>query len=163
MNAEGILRLFINVVLPASLGVTIGSLFVYAIEYFVGSPFIKRWGKYLGVSWEDIQKAEGRFSSGHSDNMILFALRSVPVVPSVAISVFCGFIRYRLWDHLIFTLIGSLVRGAILGIMRWQFGMLYLELSQQISFLEELVLGVLIVILAIYLYHRRKNKKFLGS
>ncbi|MDD1763638.1 MAG: VTT domain-containing protein [Methanobacteriaceae archaeon] len=150
--------LLINVVLPASAGVTLGSLFVYTIGYFLGSPFIKRWGKYMGVSWEDIEKAEGRFSSGHSDNLILFTLRAVPVVPSVAISIFCGFIRYRLRDYLIFTLLGSLVRGFILGLLGWQFGMLYLEISQQISFLEEVVLALLVVALAVYLY-RRKQKK----
>ncbi|MEN6328671.1 MAG: VTT domain-containing protein [Methanobacteriaceae archaeon] len=155
---ESMVILFKNVVLPASAGITIGSLFVYAIGYFLGSPFIKRWGKYMGVSWEDIAKAEGRFSSGHSDNLILFTLRAVPVVPSVAISIFCGFIRYRLQDYLIVTFLGSLVRGLLLGILGWQFGMLYLEISQQISFLEELVLGLLVVALVIYLY-RRKQKK----
>jgi membrane protein DedA with SNARE-associated domain len=154
---DSILRLLIYVVLPASAGVTVGSLFVYAIGYFLGSPFIKRWGKYMGVSWEDIEKAEGRFSSGHNDNLILFTLRAIPVVPSVAISIFCGFIRYRLRDYLIFTLLGSLVRGFILGILGWQFGMLYMEISQQISFLEELVLLVLVIVLAVYLY-RRKTK-----
>ncbi len=155
---DSIMRLLIYVVLPASAGVTLGSLFVYAIGYFLGSPFIKRWGKYMGVSWDDIEKAEGRFSQGKSDNLILFILRAVPVVPSVAISIFCGFIRYRLRDYIMFTFLGSLVRGFVLGILGWQFGMLYLEISQQISFLEELVLLVLVIALAVYLYWRKTKK-----
>lgn len=155
---DSIMRLLIYVVLPASAGVTLGSLFVYAIGYFLGSPFIKRWGKYMGVSWDDIEKAEGRFSQGKSDNLILFILRAVPVVPSVAISIFCGFIRYRLRDYITFTFMGSLVRGFVLGILGWQFGMLYLEISQQISFLEELVLLVLVIALGVYLYWRKTKK-----
>jgi len=155
---DSMMRLLIYVVLPASAGVTLGSLFVYAIGYFLGSPFIKRWGKYMGVSWDDIEKAEGRFSQGKSDNLILFILRAVPVVPSVAISIFCGFIRYRLRDYIMFTFLGSLVRGFVLGILGWQFGMLYLEISQQISFLEELVLLVLVIALAVYLYWRKTKK-----
>jgi len=155
---DSIMRLLIYVVLPASAGVTLGSLFVYAIGYFLGSPFIKRWGKYMGVSWDDIEKAEGRFSQGQSDNLILFILRAVPVVPSVAISIFCGFIRYRLRDYITFTFMGSLVRGFVLGILGWQFGMLYLEISQQISFLEELVLLVLVIALGVYLYWRKTKK-----
>lgn len=67
LNLDGILKLLLYVVLPVSLGVTLGSLFVYVIGYFIGSPFIKRWGKYMGVSWDDIQKAEGRFSSRQND------------------------------------------------------------------------------------------------
>lgn len=155
---DSMMRLLIYVVLPASAGVTLGSLFVYAIGYFLGSPFIKRWGKYMGVSWDDIEKAEGRFSQGKSDNLILFILRAVPVVPSVAISIFCGFIRYRLRDYITFTFMGSLVRGFVLGILGWQFGMLYLEISQQISFLEELVLLVLVIALGVYLYWRKTKK-----
>jgi membrane protein DedA with SNARE-associated domain len=158
LAADSIMRLLIYVVLPASAGVTLGSLFVYGIGYFLGSPFIKRWGKYMGVSWDDIEKAEGRFSSGHSDNLILFIIRAIPVVPSVAISIFCGFIRYRLRDYIIFTFLGSLVRGFVLGILGWQFGLLYLEISQQISFLEELVLASLIIVLAVYLYWRKTKK-----
>ena len=52
------LKLFIYIVLPAALGVTVGSLFVYAIAYFAGKPFLERWGKYLGISWEDLEKTE---------------------------------------------------------------------------------------------------------
>jgi len=158
MALENIVTLLIYVVLPASAGVTLGSLFVYAIGYLLGCPFIKRWGKYLGVSWQDIAKAKGQFSSKKNDNLILFTLRAIPLIPSVAISIFCGVIRYRIRDYLIFTLLGSLVRGFILGLLGWQFGMLYLEISQQISFLEELVLILLVMVLAVYLY-RRKQKE----
>ncbi|MBZ2166763.1 hypothetical protein [Methanobacterium spitsbergense] len=72
ISPDAFLKLFINIVLPASLGVTIGSLFIYTIAYFAGKPFLERWGKYLGVSWEDIEKAEKKFENSHSDEIILF-------------------------------------------------------------------------------------------
>lgn len=72
--------------------------------------------------------------------------------------MFCGVVRYRLREYLIFTLAGSLVREFILGLLGWQFGMFYLEISQQISFLEILVMVVLLVILLVFLYRKRQNK-----
>jgi membrane protein DedA with SNARE-associated domain len=39
ISIDAFLKLFLNIVLPASLGVTIGSLFVYGIAYLQVSPF----------------------------------------------------------------------------------------------------------------------------
>lgn len=99
-SPDTLLKLFLNIVLPASMGVTIDSLFVYAIAYFLGKPFLLRWGKYLGVSWDEIEKAEDEFEKSSSDAIILFIVRAVPIVPSVAISAFCGFVRFDLRKYL---------------------------------------------------------------
>jgi len=96
ISPETIFSLFINVVLPASVGVTIGSLLIYTLAYYLGKELIDRLGKYLGVSWENIDKAQSKFEESRSDEVILFTVRALPVVPSIAINVFCGFVRYDL-------------------------------------------------------------------
>jgi membrane protein DedA with SNARE-associated domain len=156
ISPESFFNLFINIALPASLGVTIGSLFVYAITYFAGKPFLERWGKYLGVSWEDIEKADKRFEKSHSDEIILFLVRAVPIIPSVAISAFCGFIRFDLKKYLIITFFGTLVRGFILGFIGWQFGSLYLTAADEISYLEEISLALIIIAFIIYIIYKKK-------
>jgi uncharacterized membrane protein YdjX (TVP38/TMEM64 family) len=77
-------------------GVTIGSLLIYTLAYYLGKELIDRLGKYLGVSWENIEKAQSKFEESRSDEVVLFILRALPVVPSIAINVFCGFVRYDL-------------------------------------------------------------------
>ncbi|MDP2836538.1 MAG: VTT domain-containing protein [Methanobacteriaceae archaeon] len=151
--------LFINVVLPAALGVTIGSLFVYAIAYFAGKPFLERWGKYLGISWEDIEKAENKFEKSNSDTIVLFGVRAIPIIPSVAISAFCGFIRFNVKEYIIITFLGTLVRASILGFIGWQFGSLYQTAANEISYIEEISLSIIIIIAIVYIIYKKKSKK----
>lgn len=159
ISADSIFKLFTSIVIPASAGVTIGSLLVYSIGYFLGKPFLERWGKFLGVSWEDIEKAQDKFKSSSSDDLLLFILRAIPIVPSVAISVFCGFIRFDLKNYLIITFLGTLIRAFILGFIGWQFGSMYQTAVAEISYLEEIGLAVIIFVVAVYLIYQKKFKK----
>jgi membrane protein DedA with SNARE-associated domain len=159
ISLDGIINLFVNIVLPASLGVSLGSLFVYGIGYFAGKPFIERWGKYLGVSWQDIEKAEEKFENSHSDEILLFIVRAIPVIPSVAISAFCGIIRFDLLKYVIITFLGTMVRAFILGFIGWQFGSMYQSLADEISYLEEITVAIILVAVILYFIYKKKLKK----
>jgi membrane protein DedA with SNARE-associated domain len=159
INPETLITLFTGVMLPASIGVTIGSAVIYILSYYLGKEFIDRWGKYLGVSWSNITKAQKRFEKGRSDEILLFTVRAVPVVPSIAINVFCGFIRYDIKKFLVITFTGTMVRAFILGFLGWQFGSLYQSISTQISYLEELSLVVIVVIVLVYLLYQKYWKE----
>lgn len=158
-STDSFLNLFLNIVIPASFGVTLGSLFVYAIAYFAGKPFLQRWGKYLGVSWQDIEKAEDKFKDKHSDEIILFVVRAVPIIPSVAINAFCGFIRFDLKKYLIITFLGTIVRAFILGVIGWQFGSLYMKAAAEISYLEEISVIVILITFVSYIIYKKKFSK----
>ena len=159
ISPDAFLKLFINIVLPASLGVTIGSLIIYTIVYFAGKPFLERWGKYLGVSWEDIEKAEKKFENSRSDEILLFIVRAVPIIPSIAISAFSGFIRFDLKKYIIITFLGTLVRAFILGFIGWQFGSLYQTAANEISNIEEISLTLIIIALITYFIYKKKFSK----
>lgn len=156
ISLDAFLKLFINIVLPASLGVALGSLLVYGIGYFAGKPFLKRWGRYLGVSWDDIEKAEEKFQNSSSDDILLFTVRAIPIIPSVAISAFCGVIRFDVKKYLIITFLGTLVRASILGFIGWQFGSLYQSAAEKISYLEEISLITIIIIITAYIIYKKK-------
>lgn len=158
ISPEAVFSLFINVVLPASVGVTIGSLVIYTLAYYLGKEIIDRWGKYLGVSWENIEKAQNKFEESRSDEIVLFIVRALPVVPSIAINVFCGFVRYDLKKFAVITFLGTLVRAFILGFLGWQFGSLYQTIATEISYLEEISMAVIVIALVIY-FLREKYKK----
>jgi membrane protein DedA with SNARE-associated domain len=160
ISLDAFLKMFLYIVIPASLGVTIGSLVVYSIAYLAGKPFLVRWGKYLGISWQDIEKAEKRFNKSNSDGILLFIVRAFPVVPSVAINAFCGFVRFDIKRYLIITFLGTLVRATILGFIGWQFGSLYQLAAAKISYLEEisfLIMGIGIITFIIYKKKFQKN------
>lgn len=150
--------LFLNVVIPAAVGVTMGSLFLYSITYYAGKPVIERWGKYFGLSWSKVEEIEKRFEDSRSDELILFILRALPVVPSVIINAFCGVIRYEIKRYLSITFFGTIVRTIILGFIGWQFGNLYQDAAQKISYLEEGVLVVIFIGFMVFIIHKMRNK-----
>nr|WP_243686797.1 VTT domain-containing protein [Methanobacterium formicicum] len=130
MSAGSLQTMFFNISIPAALGVTLGSLLYYGISYKIGIPFVERAGKYLGVSVEDLEGVEKRVKESRYENLFLFTARCVPVIPSIAISLFCGLIRYNPRNYVLITFFGAMVQASILGIIGWQFGNFYLTLSE---------------------------------
>lgn len=152
-------KLFLYIAIPAASGVTIGSLFIYGIVYEVGKPFVDRWGKYLGLSWEEIEKTEERYSEKNLIELSLFIARALPIIPSVVISAFCGFIKFDIKKYLFVTFFGTLVRAFILGFIAWQFGSLYNQIESQIAISEEIVIiGLVIAVICFIIYKKYKNR-----
>lgn len=118
-------NLFLNIMLPMSAGVTIGSLFIYGLTYFLGKPAIDRYEKFLGVSWNEIQDAEEQFNKTNKEELLFLGVRAVPIIPNTIINAFCGIMRMDIKKYMFYTFLGTLIRAFILGIIGWQIGNLY--------------------------------------
>ncbi|CEA13512.1 DedA family protein [Methanobacterium formicicum] len=158
MSAGSLQTMFFNISIPAALGVTLGSLLYYGISYKIGIPFVERAGKYLGVSVEDLEGVEKRVKESRYENLFLFTARCVPVIPSIAISLFCGLIRYNPRNYVLITFFGAMVQASILGIIGWQFGNFYLTLSEGLSFIDNIILVVLVLVVVIFVLKKRSEK-----
>lgn len=159
LSAGSLQTMFFNISIPAALGVTLGSLLYYGISYKIGIPFVERAGKYLGVSIEDLEGVEKRVKESRYENLFLFTARCVPVIPSIAISLFCGLIRYNPRNYVLITFFGAMVQASILGIIGWQFGNFYLTLSEGLSFIDNIILVVLVLVVVIFVLKKRSEKK----
>lgn len=108
------------VAVPMSVGVVAGSIIIYALAYFGGKPIITRYGKWFSISWSSIKRAETKFTGGYADEFILLGVRIVPIVPNVAISAFCGLVRYPVKKFILLSLVGSFIRSTIITLIGWQ-------------------------------------------
>lgn len=133
---EAIIMVIPLVAIPVAVGLTLGSTAVYFVGYFGGKPIIDRWGKWLGTSWTEIKKAEEKLTSRKSDELLLFGLRLLPLAPGVALSAFCGIIRYRLVTFIVTTFLGSMIRAAMLALIGWQVGEVYYTYAEALSNVE---------------------------
>lgn len=150
--------LFLTISIPAAAGVTIGSLVYYFISYKIGIPFIERAGKFLGVSLNDIQNVENRVKNSRYDYLFLFGARCLPIIPSIAINLFCGLIRYPLKKYLVITFFGALIQATVLAIVGWQVGTVYLSLVDDISFLNDIIAIIIVLAIIIYIIKKRMEK-----
>lgn len=151
-------KLFLNIALPAAAGVTIGSLLIYGVVYKLGKPFVDRWGKYLGLSWKEIEKTEEKYSKNNLMDVSIFTARALPIVPSVVISAFCGFIKFDIKRYITVTFLGTLVRAFILGFMAWQFGSLYRAIESELAISEEIVVISLIMVVIGFIIYKKYKK-----
>lgn len=133
-------KLIFTVAIPASIGVTLGSYFVYFISRFGGRLIIEKFGKYVGLYVSDIEKLEQKMSGTKKDELFIGLARVIPIVPSVAISAFCGIIEMNVFKYFYLTLAGTFVRGLILGGIGWQVGNVYEKYAALIQDLEKWIL-----------------------
>lgn len=152
-------RLFLNVVIPAALGITTGSLVYYYLSYKIGTPFIKRAGKYLGVSVEDVQNVEKRVKESRYEHLFLFAARCIPVIPSIAVNLFCGLVKYPLKKYLVITFFGAMIQATILGIAGWQLGNAYIKYVNSLSALTDIITVIIILGIMFYIFKKRRDLK----
>lgn len=125
----------------------------------MGLPFIKRVGRYSGVSIADIKDVEKRVKQSRYDYLVLFGALYLPVIPSIAINLFCGLIRYPVKVYLIITFFGALVQATILGIVGWQVGNIYINLVDDISYLNDIITVIIILAIVIYIIKKKRDKR----
>ncbi len=157
--AEAASRAILYIALPVALGLTIGSFVPYYICYFGGRPAIEKWGRLIGLTWGTIEKTEQKFIRGYRDELILLGLRILPIVPSVAISSFCGLIRYPIYHFVAVTAFGAAIRGFLLGLFGWYTGTAYLKYAQAIAQIEKylFIFAGVVSLVAIVWFIRKKR------
>jgi membrane protein DedA with SNARE-associated domain len=93
------------VVVFGTLGAVVGALVAYAIGYWGGRPLLDRYGRYLLIDPEDLDKTEAWFAKYGA--AAAFFGRLVPVVRSL-VSFAAGVAKMPLLPFIVFTALGSL-------------------------------------------------------
>ncbi|MCX6536109.1 MAG: DedA family protein [Actinobacteria bacterium] len=147
-------------VIVATIGSVVGSLIMYGIAAAIGPnrlhSFINQYGKWVGISSAELDKAE-RWFDRRANATVLFG-RCVPLIRAV-ISIPAGFRRMKIIPFTIYTAIGSLMwnifligAGALLG-DQWD------RISKYISVFQWVVILAIIVVLARFVISRVKRRR----
>ena len=131
----------------------------YTLAYKLGKPFIERTSRFLGVSIGDVENVEKQFKGNRYDDILMFLARCFPVIPSIAINLFCGLIRYDIKKYMITTFSGSAVQILGWGLVAWFSGNVYQILESQISFLGNIVMVIIIIAVVGFIINKRRQKK----
>lgn len=149
------------IAIPGALGLTVGALFGYSLAYMGGEALIKKFGKWLGVSWSSIEKTREKFEKSRSDEFIILSLRTLPFIPNLAVSLACGTLRYPIKKFILLTFIGTFLRALLMGMLGWSLGGAYVIYASRISsvwayFAE--IIGGLVILCIVYFIFKKKLK-----
>jgi len=139
------------VVMAGTLGATAGALIAYAIGAWGGRPLIERWGRYLGISGADLDRAE-LFFARHGEAASFFG-RMIPVIRSL-VSFAAGVARMPIRKFIVFSFLGSLPFTAALVFAGVQLGANWETIGTVIKQFEYAVLAVLVVIALAWIWFR---------
>ncbi|RJS48703.1 MAG: membrane-associated protein [Methanobacterium sp.] len=150
--------LIFNIVIPASIGITIGSLVFYIMAYKAGIPVIEKIGRYMGFGAEDVQEVENKFKESRYEHLFIFVARCLPIIPSVAVNIFCGLIKYNFRNYIVITFLGTSVQIFFWGLLGWFSGNIYLLVKSQISFIDNLVTVMIVMIILYFILKKNREK-----
>lgn len=103
-------KLLVFVALPVGIGSALGVIPIYVLSYFGGKPAIQKFQRYLKFSWSDVEKVSNRFTGEWYDEVIFLLLRSIPILPSLPLSIVAGIIRMRFVPYFVLSLVGFIIR-----------------------------------------------------
>jgi len=107
------------VIFWGAIGNLIGSIIAYWVGVFGGIPFIERYGKYVLISKEELDRSQ-RFFERHGSLSIFFS-RLLPIIRTF-ISFPAGIARMSFSRFCLYTFVGSLFWSAILAYVGVFFG-----------------------------------------
>jgi len=112
-----VLSILFKVIIPIVSGATIGSLIIYYIAYVGGHIAIVRWGKWIKVNLDDLEKMEKKLSSHKVDKFALFFSRCLPFTPTTLLTVLAGIFRMDIYSYVVLTFVGIFIRvtGLFIG------------------------------------------------
>lgn len=106
---------FALLVLAGTAGTVAGNLFWWEIGRRLGyrrlKPIFDRWGRWLTMDWEDVEKLRGYFDRWGGPTVFVF--RFMPLGRTL-ISLPAGLMHMKLWRFVIYTAAGSAVWNVFL-------------------------------------------------
>lgn len=146
---------FTGAMTAGMIGGMVGSIFAYLVGSYGGRKFVDKYGKYFLIKKSHVDLAQ-RWFDKYGIRAVFFS-RMLPVVRTF-ISLPAGFARVNFKAFLFYTFAGSLPWTALilyLGILFGENWKKLLEIGHEASII--VVIAILVVI-AIYIYRRHKNK-----
>jgi membrane protein DedA with SNARE-associated domain len=143
--AQGKLSLW-AVIASGSAGAMLGNLFWYALARVIGlrrfRPFIERYGRWLTMDWDDVEKAERMF--GRFGGLIVSLGRMLPTIRSV-ISIPAGLLSMRLKSFFIWSTLGTIVWTAVVGSAGWGLGKAFRDIEKVLGPLSTAIIVLIVV------------------
>jgi membrane protein DedA with SNARE-associated domain len=139
---------FIGVMVAATIGAAVGSLAGYLIGAWGGRPLLDRYGRYVHIHPDDLDRADAWFA--RYGGWAVFLARFVPLLRAL-INYPAGVARMPIGKFLLFSILGSVPWNLALVTAGWVLGENYEALYQAIRPFEILIYVVVVVGIALIL------------
>ncbi len=148
------------VVIAGALGSYVGTLPFYLFGYLSSETivrrFIQKWGKWIFVPEEDLDKSIELFNT--KGGIIVFVGRMIPGIRSV-LSIPAGIAKMKFVPYSLYTLLGSLSWSFILTLLGFFLGENWDILGGYFKQFEHVIIAIVLAVGVYYIYSKLRNGK----
>lgn len=145
------------VIILGAFGNLIGSIVAYFVGFYGGRPLIERFGKYILIRKEELDRADNFFNK--YGNLSVFFSRLLPIIRTF-ISLPAGIAKMPFWRFSFYTFIGSLFWSGVLVYLGVFLGSKWQTIEVYFRKIDWLI-GVLFIIgIVCFVYKKLKTKKY---
>jgi membrane protein DedA with SNARE-associated domain len=137
------------------LGCLIGSLGSYALGYYGGRPLVEKYGRYIFVSEEDIERFDSWFKRW--GDAVSFISRLLPIVRTF-VSFPAGMFKIRLLQFSIYTFVGSFIWCGALALIGWAWGDHWELILTKMGPFKYVVAAAIVIGVVWYIWHHIRPK-----
>lgn len=150
-------------ILPAYLALMFGDLLGdtawYAVGYFSGKPFIRRFGKYFSITDESVATATRIFHK-HKDFILLFSKITTGFGLALAVLVTAGMVKVPFRRYLFLNFLGQIVWTGMMLSLGYFFGHLYAQIGNVFGKVS-LFGGFVILVFALFGLSKYAGQRFI--
>lgn len=149
-----------------SVAKTLASYIVYMVSDKAEDLVLNKFGKFLGVNHKEVEKLGSQLSGGWKDDLVMLALRAIPIIPTAPVSIIAGVLKIKLLTFFWTTAVGYTIRNYFyLYLGATSIGALE-SLNEGLGSVEKigyLILFVLLVGIAIFFYKQRQDDNIIAK
>lgn len=150
LTVSGKLSLFL-VIIWGAVGNLIGSIVAYAVGAFGGRPFIEKYGRYVLLGKDELDKSQ-RFFTKYGSASVFFS-RLLPIVRTF-ISLPAGIARMPFFKFCVYTFIGSFFWSGLLAYIGVFLGENWKSIETYFRKFDWLVAAIIIVGIVYFIYKK---------
>ena len=155
--SQGTLNIFL-VIISATLGAFLGTV----PYYFIGlwgekhiRKFLEKYGKYVFLSQEDVEKGYDAFEK-HGSSIVFFG-RLLPIIRSV-VSFPAGMVKMNFTHFVILTLSGCLILTSIICFAGYFLGENWSVVSVYVDEYERIIIALFVIVFLLYIWKGIKRQ-----
>ncbi len=118
------------IALTGAVGKVAGCLLYYVFADKIEDVIMPRYGKYFGITHEQLERVGKKLGRGWKDDVALLILRLLSPIPSAFVSIACGLFKIDLKTFIVTSFIGSYLRNILflfIGYYGWAAYQRFLE------------------------------------
>jgi membrane protein DedA with SNARE-associated domain len=139
------------VIVVGTLGSLVGAIIAYEVGRSAGRTIVDRWGKWLLLTHDDLEKSERWFEKYGTVSVLVS--RVIPVVRSF-ISVPAGIAEMKRWLFDLLTAIGSAIWVALLAGLGYAAGKNWNHVSKDFKVAELPIIVLVVLVIVAAFWHR---------